>query len=128
MEVLLDTHALLRAKMSPKRLSRRSTAMVADERNVILVSAASAWEIATRVRLVKLPGAERFENEFLQVVEDSGYTMLPIDGAMALRAGRFTANHGDPFDRMIAAQALAIDVPVLSLDEKLDAFGVRRIW
>jgi PIN domain nuclease of toxin-antitoxin system len=62
------------------------------------------------------------------VLEDAGYTQLPIDTACALRAGRLTAEHKDPFDHMIAAQALALDVAILSPDPQLDQLGVRRVW
>jgi len=92
------------------------------------VSAASAWEIATKVRLGKFPEAVAFERRFLEAVEEAGYVLLPINPAIALRAGRFTAEHGDPFDRILAAQALALDLPVISIDAKLDQFGVRRVW
>jgi PIN domain nuclease of toxin-antitoxin system len=126
--VLLDTHALLWAKMSPEKLGRQAVEIMARPLNVVFVSAASAWEIATKVRLGKLPGLERLERDFLEIMDQSGYTLLPIDVANALRAARFTAPHRDPFDRMIAAQALAMDIPVLSKDSKLDAFGVRRLW
>ncbi len=53
---------------------------------------------------------------------------MSIDAASALRAGRLIEAHRDPFDRMIAAQALAMDIPILSKDPKLDVFGVRRLW
>jgi PIN domain nuclease of toxin-antitoxin system len=96
--------------------------------NVILVSAASAWEIATKVRLGKLPGAEALERDFLEIVDEAGYTLLAIDAACALRASRLSGAHRDPFDRLLAAQALAGDIPVLGMDAKLDSFGVRRIW
>ncbi|MGA3372184.1 MAG: type II toxin-antitoxin system VapC family toxin [Terracidiphilus sp.] len=128
MKVLLDTCSLIWATMTPAALSRQAQETIADEGNVILVSAASAWEIATKVRLGKLPGAEKLEQDYLAVMEDAGYTQLPIDSASALRAGRLRAEHKDPFDRMIAAQALALDVPVLSPDPQFDQFGVRRIW
>ena len=128
MRVLLDTHALLWAKISPEKLGRRAAEIMAQPLNVVFVSAASAWEIATKVRLGKLPGLERLERDFLEIMDQSGYTLLPIDVANALRAARFTAPHRDPFDRMIAAQALAMDIPVLSKDQKLDVFGVRRLW
>jgi PIN domain nuclease of toxin-antitoxin system len=127
-KVLLDTHTLLWATLSPASLSRQASAIIADGVNVILVSAASAWEIATKVRLGKLPGAETLEREFLDVMDDAGYTLLPIDAESALRAGRLTSEHRDPFDRIIAAQALASDIPILSTDSKLDSFGIRRIW
>ena len=101
---------------------------MAEPLNVVFVSAVSAWEISTKVRLGKLPGLEKLERDFLEIMEHSGYTLLPIDVANALRAGRFTAPHRDPFDRMLAAQALASDIPILSKDPKLDVFGVRRLW
>jgi PIN domain nuclease of toxin-antitoxin system len=126
--VLLDTHALLWAKISPEKLGRQAAEIMARPLNVVFVSAASAWEIATKVRLGKLPGLKRLERDFLEIMEQSGYTLLPIDVANALRAARFTAPHRDPFDRIIAAQALAMDIPVLSKDPKLDGFGVRRLW
>jgi PIN domain nuclease of toxin-antitoxin system len=128
LRVLLDTHTLLWATLSPSFLSCKASTIIADEANVILVSAASAWEIATKVRLGKLPGAEALEREFLEVMDRAGYTLLAIDVASALRAGRLIAEHRDPFDRMLAAQALASDLPILSTDSRLDTFGVRRIW
>lgn len=128
MKILLDTCSLIWATMSPASLGRQARETLADEDNVILVSAASAWEIATKVRLGKLPGAEKLEQDYLAVMDVAGYTQLPIDAESALRAGRLTAEHKDPFDRMIAAQALALDLPVLSPDPLLDQFGVRRIW
>jgi PIN domain nuclease of toxin-antitoxin system len=127
-KVLLDTHTLIWATLAPASLSLEASSLILDEANVILVSAASAWEIATKVRIGKLPGAETLEKEFLDVMEDAGYTLLAIDVESALRAGRLVGKHRDPFDRMISAQALAEDIPVLSADAKLDIFGIRRIW
>jgi PIN domain nuclease of toxin-antitoxin system len=127
-KALLDTHSLLWAAIFPAKLSRGAAAIIADQRNVILVSAASAWEIATKVRLGRLPGAEYFELNFLDRVHAAGYSLRSISVEDGLRAGRLTGNHQDPFDRMIAAQALADDIPVISVDAKLDLFGVRRIW
>jgi PIN domain nuclease of toxin-antitoxin system len=126
--VLLDTQTLLWAKISPEKLSRQASEIMAQPLNVVFVSAASAWEIATKVRLGKLPGLERLERDFLEIMDQSGYTLLSIDVPNALRAARFPAPHRDPFDRMIAAQALAMDIPVLSKDPRLDGFGVRRLW
>lgn len=128
MKVLVDTCTLIWATLSPSSLSREARETVADEGNVILVSAASAWEIATKVRLGKLPGAEKLERDYLDVMEDVGYILLDIDAESALRAGRLVAGHRDLFDRMIAAQAVDQDIPVLSPDPQLDQFEVRRIW
>jgi PIN domain nuclease of toxin-antitoxin system len=128
-KVLLDTHTLIWA-VSDKTalLSGKATAIISDQSNVVVVSAASVWEIATKVRIGKFPGAEKLERNFFEVMDKAGYTLLSIDASCALRAGRFTSDHRDPFDRMIAAQALAEDMPILSIDKKLDTFGIRRIW
>jgi PIN domain nuclease of toxin-antitoxin system len=127
-KVLLDTCTVIWATMSPTALSREARDRIADEANEILVSAASAWEIATKVRLGLLPGAEKLEQNFLEVMNAAGYSLVSIDAGAALRAGRLVAEHRDPFDRMIAAQALALDIAVLSPDAQLDVFGVRRLW
>ncbi len=128
MRVLLDTHALIWAMTSPEKLGRDAAKAILDGANIVQVSAASAWEIATKARLGKLPEAEALERAFLEAVTGAGYAMLAIDAATALRAGRIVSEHRDPFDRMIAAQALDGDMPVISGDTKLDMFGLRRIW
>jgi PIN domain nuclease of toxin-antitoxin system len=127
-KVLLDTCTLIWATLAPSSLSEQARETIADESNVVLVSAASAWEISTKARAGKLPGAEKLERDYLDVMDEAGYTQLAIDTAAALRAGRLVADHRDPFDRMIAAQALALDVAVISPDSQLDQFGVRRMW
>ncbi|HEY1159841.1 MAG TPA: type II toxin-antitoxin system VapC family toxin [Terracidiphilus sp.] len=128
MKVLLDTCVVIWATLSPSVLSREAREAIADEGNVVLVSAASACEIATKVRLGRLRGAEKLERNYIDVMEDAGYTLLAIDTASALRAGRLAADNRDPFDRMIVAQALGLDIPVVSPDIQFDGFGMRRIW
>jgi PIN domain nuclease of toxin-antitoxin system len=127
-KVLLDSCTLLWATLSPATLSQPAREIIGDPANVILVSAASAWEIAMKVRLGKLAGAENLERNFLEVMEAAGYTLVEIDTAAALRAGRMTAAHRDPFDSMLAAQAIALDIPILSPDAQLERLGTRRIW
>jgi len=127
-KLLLDTCTVLWATLSPAALSPKARKLIAGPSNTVLVSAASAWEIATKVRLGKLPGAERFESNYIEVLDRAGYSTLAIDAESALRAGRMTAAHRDPFDRMIAAQALGLDISVLTPDVQFDALGVRRIW
>ena len=128
MIVLLDTHALLWSFIAPELLGKEALALLAEDTTEVLVSAVSAWEIATKVRIGKLPEAELLEQRFVEALDEVGYTLIPIDAEIALRAGRLTASHGDPFDRMIAAQALALDIPVVSKDPQLDVFGIRRLW
>jgi PIN domain nuclease of toxin-antitoxin system len=126
--VLLDTNALIWATLARASLSRSAATIIADEANEVYVSAASAWEIATKVRIGKLPQAVALESRFVEAMDEAGYNLLPIDTETALRAARFTSIHRDPFDRIIAAHALALDIPVISKDPQLDAFGIRRIW
>lgn len=128
MTVLLDTHTVIWAATNPLRLSRAAAVVLADTQNEIVVSAASAWEIATKVRLGKMPESEPMEGRFMEAIGEAGYTLLSIDAETALRAGRLIGNHRDPFDRIIAAHALALDIPVISKDPQLDQFHVRRIW
>ena len=128
MRFLLDTNALIWAWTEPARLTRATQDIIRDEGNVLVVSAASAWEIATKVRLGKLPRANLLEKDFITLVFKAGYSLIPITAEIALRAGRLTGLHRDPFDRIIAAHALAEDIPVISADAQLEAFGVRRVW
>jgi PIN domain nuclease of toxin-antitoxin system len=127
-KVLLDTHALLWAVLAHKSLSKKASRTVSDLGNEVFVSAASAWEIATKVRLGRLPMAEKLEANFLEDMRTAGYGLREVTVADGLRAGRLVGDHQDPFDRMIAAQALNDDIAVISADEKLDGFGIRRIW
>ncbi len=128
MRVLLDTNALIWAWTEPERLPRAVRAVFNNEEDELLVSAASAWEIATKVRLGELSGAIPLERDFVSLVADAGYLLIPITADIALRAGRLAGAHRDPFDRIIAAQALAQDIPVISADAQLESFGVRRLW
>jgi PIN domain nuclease of toxin-antitoxin system len=127
-KALLDTHALIWAGTARHLLSRTATEIIADERNELLVSAVSAWEIATKVRLGRLPEAALLEGNFVSRVERAGYLLRAITVEDGLRAGRLTGEHQDPWDRMLAAQALADDIAIISVDAKLDTFGVRRLW
>jgi PIN domain nuclease of toxin-antitoxin system len=128
MKVLLDTHALLWAAFHKDLLSARARKLIQSPTNEILVSAASAWEIATKYRLGKLPHAQVLVEDFIVKVTSAGYVLLSISAEHALRAGRLPADHKDPFDRMLAAQAIHEDLPLVSNDQQLDAFGVRREW
>jgi len=128
MRALLDTHTLIWAVYNEDFLSPQARQLLEDPEAEILVSAASAWEIATKYRLGKLPEAEELAQDFLHVVPSSGYTLLAITPEHALRAGRLPGNHKDPFDRMLAAQAIHEDLTLLSNDTRLDQFAIRRTW
>jgi PIN domain nuclease of toxin-antitoxin system len=128
LKVLLDTHALLWWAFDAPALSRRARALLADRANTILVSPASAWEIATKHRLGRLPEVAVLVQDMAGWFARAGLVELPITTAHAQRAGTLPAPHRDPFDRMLAAQSLLEDVPVLGRDEALLDFGVRLVW
>lgn len=109
-------------------LSSRARHLIQSQRNEVFVSAASAWEIATKYRLGKLPKAQALVDDFVSVIQSAGYLPLPISLKHALRAGSLAPEHRDPFDRMIAAQSIHEDLALISNDERLDIFGVRREW
>ena len=126
--VLIDTHYVLWAAINSKRMEIWARRLMADLDNEILVSAASVYEICLKVRLGKLPEAVEFESDLIANIESRlGYTLLPLEPESMMRAARFEDPHADPFDRMIAAQAIQNNLPLLSADPKLDAFGVRRL-
>ena len=128
MRVLLDTHYVLWAAINSKRMEPWARKLIADLDNEILVSAASVYEISLKVRRGKLPEAVGFESDLIANIESRlGYTLLPLEAESMVRAARFEDPHADPFDRMIAAQAIQNNLPVLSTDPKLDVFGIRRL-
>ena len=128
MRVLIDTHYVLWAAMNSKRMEPWARKLIADLDNEILVSAASVYEISLKVRYGKLPDAVEFESDLITNIEGRlGYTLLPLEPESMMRAARFEDAHADPFDRMIAAQAIQNNLPLLSTDPKLDVFGIRRL-
>jgi PIN domain nuclease of toxin-antitoxin system len=128
LRVLIDTHYVLWAAINSKRMEPWARKLIADLDNEILVSAASVYEISLKVRHGKLPEAIEFESDLVTNIESRlGYTLLALEPESMMRAARFENPHADPFDRMIAAQAIQNNLPVLSPDPWLDVFGVRRL-
>jgi len=128
LRVLIDTHYVLWAAINSKRMEPWARKLIADLDNEILVSAASVYEISLKVRHGKLPEAIEFESDLVTNIESRlGYTLLALEPESMMRAARFENPHADPFDRMIAAQAIQNNLPILSTDPKLDVFGVRRL-
>ncbi|MBV9405969.1 MAG: type II toxin-antitoxin system VapC family toxin [Acidobacteriaceae bacterium] len=128
MQVLLDTHALLWWLSDDTALSRPARKIIGETKNLVLVSAASAWEIATKVRLGKLPTAAELIADFAGHLQREGFPVLPISADHAVRAGLLPGPHRDPFDRMLIAQAQAENMPIISKEAAFDSYGVRRLW
>lgn len=128
MRVLLDTHAFLWWLDGDERLSAAARDLIGDIANVVYVSAASAWEIATKARLGKLPGAMDVAVDVAGAMLSQGFTGLSITVADGQRAGALPGPHRDPFDRMLIAQAQANDLGLISNETLFDGYGIRRLW
>lgn len=124
--ILLDTHALIWWAISDQRLSKRVKRLMEDEQTRVFVSSASAWEIATKVRLGKLTWSSHGSAE--SYCRNQGFELLSISFAHAERAGSWPQEHGDPFDRMLAAQSDKERIPLATNDPKIELFGVQTIW
>ncbi len=128
MRLLLDTHAFLWWVAGSERLPARVRRAIADEANTKLISAASAWEITTKHRLGKLPGAGELADDLTGAISGEGFEELPITIRDAARAGSLPGPHRDPFDRVLIAQALALNLVLVSNEKVFDRYGVRRLW
>jgi PIN domain nuclease of toxin-antitoxin system len=126
--LLLDTHALLWWLVEPEKLSALALASIHDPAATIFVSAATGWELATKVRLGKLPGAEGLLQELPAILQQQGFQLLAVQLRHGLHAGSYRQSHRDPFDRLLAAQAELEGLPLVSVDPALAAFPCRLLW
>ena len=127
MRALLDTHALLWWLSDDPELTRTARRDIAETSNILIVSAASAWEIATKVRLGRLPTAADLVSNFSEQIEREGFQLMPISAAHAIRAGLLPGPHKDPFDRMLIAQSQAENISIISNEAIFESYGVRRL-
>lgn len=128
MRLLLDTHTLLWWWGEPELLSERARNLIAQPEHEVLASAATAWEIATKVRLGKWRAASEAVPNYLDWLREDGFVALPIATEHALKAGSLVGTHRDPFDRMLAAQAMIEDLEIITRDPAIASLGARTIW
>ncbi|MGC8549871.1 MAG: type II toxin-antitoxin system VapC family toxin [Acidobacteriaceae bacterium] len=118
----MDTHLLLCAAASSRRLPRGVAALIRDEANELFFSVARLWEIAIKGS----PGRRDFRVDarvLRRGLLDHGYVELAITGLHAIEAGALPWLHRDPFDRMLVAQCVSEGIPLLTVDERLRAYG-----
>lgn len=128
MKLLLDTHALLWAlEMNPRLSARARDALTAPD-VATFVSPVSAYEINLKHNLGKLPGAALLAADFAGTLAPFAYTSLPVTLEHAARAGALDLVHKDPFDRILAAQAIVEGMQIVSTDTAFDRLGAKRIW
>ena len=121
--LLLDTHALLWWLSEPQRLNGRAYRAIADAVNEVCVSAVSGWEIAVKRALGKLQAPEDLETS----IREQGFTPLSLTFFHAEQAGALPPHHGDPFDRMLVAQAQAEALILVTRDARIPLYGIRTI-
>jgi len=127
--LLLDTHVLIWALGAPERIPATVRARLADRRQRLAVSAASAFEISTKYRLGRLPEATALVHGFEQQVARLAADMISITASHALTAGSLEWAHRDPFDRMLAAQAMNDGFELVSADSVFhDMPGLAVVW
>jgi len=126
--LLLDTHALLWWYSDDPALPKSCRRLMTQRDSSIFVSAASAWEIATKFRLGKLASASELVQDFGGYLEREKFLNLPVSYHHGIRAGMLPGPHQDPFDRMLIAQAEIEKLFIVSNEKIFDRYGARRVW
>ncbi len=130
MRLLLDTHSMYWYIEDEPQLSGRARTLIQDASNEILVSPASYWEIAIKISIGKWRLNRPYE-EFIDIgLNQYGFQVLPILPTHTARliGLPFPQGHRDPFNRLLVAQVLVEQIPIVSADSPLDAYGVTRLW
>jgi PIN domain nuclease of toxin-antitoxin system len=128
MKLVLDSHVFFWWSVNHPNLSRAARTVIEDPDNEVYASAVVAWEMATKVRLGKWNEARPVAVSFDDVVIRNGFVPLSISPVHARVAGFLPGRHGDPFDRMLAAQAQVEQMPLVTADPAFKAFGTTVIW
>jgi PIN domain nuclease of toxin-antitoxin system len=126
--LLLDTHALIWFLQGDERLPPKAREAIEDADNDVYVSAATAWEIAAKYRKGKLQEAAFLVSDYRNILQEQEMIDLPVNSQHALRSGLLELKNGDPFDRMILAQALIENLVAVSIEEEWTTHGVIRLW
>jgi PIN domain nuclease of toxin-antitoxin system len=127
MRYLLDTHTLLWTLESPRKLSGAARRIVEDPASKLLLSIATPWELAIKTKSGKLEAGKILET-FDMLASSGSYEILQTSASQVIRAGMLPLHHRDPFDRLLAAQAQELGIPIVSRDRVFDFYGVQRIW
>jgi PIN domain nuclease of toxin-antitoxin system len=124
-KLLLDTHAFVWAVTADARLPDSWRTPITDRSNVVLVSAATAWEMSIKATSGKWPSAGAMLDDVERAADELGAELLPITVEHAVEAGRIEWQHRDPFDRMLAAQAIVEDAVLLTGDHAFESSGAQ---
>jgi PIN domain nuclease of toxin-antitoxin system len=128
MRLLVDSHTVIWAVDDPAKLSSCAAQAIEDPANELLISAGTIWEVAIKVGLQKLSLSMPFRQWMNKAMADLGLTLLPINVEYADVQAGLPRHHGDPFDRLLVAQAQLENIPLVSADAVFDRYGLKRIW
>jgi PIN domain nuclease of toxin-antitoxin system len=126
--LLLDTHAYLWFVFDDPRLSAPAAAAISDTSADSMVSIASLWEITIKKQLGRLELGMELPTFFLRFVNERKLTILPIRTVHLETLERLPLLHRDPFDRLIAAQARVLGIPVVTADPSFRSYGLEVVW
>ncbi|EGJ34238.1 MULTISPECIES: type II toxin-antitoxin system VapC family toxin [Moorena] len=128
MKLLLDTHTFIWLTVSQRKLSEQVKSLLADRQNELFLSLVSVWEMQIKLQLNKLsfnfPLAEVLERQ--QQTNDLYFLPIELDHIYALAS--LPLQHRDPFDRLLIAQAVVEQMPLLSIDSVFDGYPIQRLW
>lgn len=128
MKLLIDTHVLIWWLRDPWRIPDHVQDAMVQSASDVFVSAASAWEISVKLRIGKLAFDEAVLEDFDNHIRSLAFEPLPMTAAHAVAGAKLSGTHKDPFDRMIAGQALTERLTVVTADPAMAGLGVRVMW
>jgi PIN domain nuclease of toxin-antitoxin system len=124
MNLILDAHIVIWSALRSPRLSKTISDLISGQSDTIGVSLAQLWEVEIKIALGRLRGI----NNFSQAIKNSGLELVPIEPADAIHAAHLPRHHGDPFDRMLIAQAQARGLTIVTHDKIFGSYAVPVIW
>ncbi|HKI38370.1 MAG TPA: type II toxin-antitoxin system VapC family toxin [Gemmataceae bacterium] len=128
MRLLLDTHAFLWFVLNDPQSSATAQRLISDPANDVLISPASYWEVAIKVGLRKLDLHAPYDDFIQRGLVGNDFAILPIEPRHTSVLTTLPLHHRDPFDRLIVAQAMVENIPLVSMDAVLDQYPITRLW
>ena len=125
---LIDTHVFLWAAISPNKLSRKASKIIASRSSDVILSSASIWEMAIKKGLGKLKLSISLREFVERAGRDLGISHLGISNSHALEVEYLPPHHADPFDRILVSQSMLEKLPIISSDDTFERYGVKLIW
>ena len=128
MRLLLDTHSFIWLSTEPKKLSQKAYDYLADSSNTIILSVISTWEMQIKIQIGKLDVGKPLTEIITEQQTENGIQILPIDLAHTLKISELPLHHNDPFNRLLIAQSLVENIPILSKDAVFQKYDAEVLW